>query len=482
MKKLLAVFMALSMLFSAGAAVIAAETTEPIYANTYLASSPFFSVNTDASTDNYNPGSVINVVLSVRDIVLEEGNGISSVCLCLCYDTEKVTPNVFAVEDSDGDKMSFAALMTSAPDAWEAIGKLDEENGVYDLAFAEYSAKNLLTADDDLVITIPFTVKEGVKVDDIVFTVSDFTAYDKDLALNATVAVEDVVVSYALQPESLTTLPEDAFALTYAGYIHAAENVIYYAEEEITVGDYIRSYIEITNNQQDMNYFGIMIVDANNVITYVDTVIGRPASDKSAVVIPAGSYIVGVNGNRSADLAAFKQAAYVGSTVTLYNVNIEATGAVATGTALTNAGFTITSAAPIVKSDALLTYDEANSVIKVYTNKLDVADFKAMFENDVTVLDKDGNELTSGFVTTGMTVDCGAGIKILVMGDVDCNGEVNLYDYIMLKRFLMKTYTLTGDAYEAACISGDDEPVVIDYIIIKRHCMKTIDISAYLPK
>ncbi len=482
MKKFFAVFIALSMLFSAGFAVIAAETVEPIYANTYLASESFYSVNTDASSDTYNPGSVINAVLSVRDIALSEDNGISTVYLSLSYDVDKVTPNVLAAEDSDGDASNFAALMTSAPANWEAFGKLDTEKGVYELAFAEYQAKNLLIEDDELVITIPFTVKDNVKADDIVFTVDEFTAFDKELTANKTVAVEDIVVSYAIQPENTATLPAGALSLTYAGYIHAAENVIYYATEEITVGDYIRSYIEITNNQQDMNYFGIMIVDGNNTITYVDTAIGRPVSDKSGVVIPAGSYIIGVNGNRSADLNAFKEIAVVGATVKLYNVNVEATGKVATGTALAGAGFTVSSTAPVVKPDSLIIYDEEASFVKVYTDNLNVEDFKAMFENDITVLDRDGKELTSGIVTTGMTVDYADGIKILIVGDIDGSGKVDYIDYMMVRRKCMNTLTLTEEQLIAADVDGSGNVDYIDYMAVRRHCMNTLNLSTWFSK
>ncbi len=468
MKRFIAVIMTVSMLLSLGA-----------FAGTATAASAA-TVDIQAP-ETYNPGDVLDIVISFDSIATAFGEGIATVGFEIHYPIDKVTPNVTAASDGEGDELDFTSLITESPAAWEGIGRLDTDLGYYDLAFAEYNAINVVDTENPLVITVPFTVKEDAKVDPICFDVRNIVVYDVDFDDSYEPSDNEVIVDYALQPENKASVPADAIALEVAGYRHEAKNVIYYAFEEITIGDYIRSFIEITNNQQDMNYFAIIIVDENNVVTYADTLIGRPQSDKSAVVIPEGSYIIGVNGNKAEDFEAFKKIAYVGATVTLYNVNLEATGMVATGTDLSDAAFTVSVSSLVVNDDAKLVYDEMDSVIRLYIDKVDIADFKAMFENDITVLDAEGEEVTSGYVKTGMKVDFADGVDIIVMGDCNSDGKVDAKDYIRVKRHILRTMTLEGLEYEAALIVGNAKPSARDYIVIKRYVLKTVKVSDYMP-
>ena len=63
------------------------------------------------------------------------------------------------------------------------------------------------------------------------------------------------------------------------------------------------------------------------------------------------------------------------------------------------------------------------------------------------------------------------------IGDVNGNGEIEKYDYILVKRAVMKTIELTDLQQRSADVNGMDGVEKYDYILIKRHVMKTITIA-----
>ena len=64
-----------------------------------------------------------------------------------------------------------------------------------------------------------------------------------------------------------------------------------------------------------------------------------------------------------------------------------------------------------------------------------------------------------------------------LLGDVNGNGEIEKYDYILVKRAVMKTVELSNMQTLAADVNGKDGVEKYDYILIKRHVMKTITIG-----
>lgn len=63
------------------------------------------------------------------------------------------------------------------------------------------------------------------------------------------------------------------------------------------------------------------------------------------------------------------------------------------------------------------------------------------------------------------------------LGDVNFNGEIEKYDYILVKRAVMKTVTLDDTQLIAADVNKGGEVEKYDYILIKRHVMKTYTIG-----
>ena len=472
MKRALALITVLSIFLSVFAVVPA-----------FAAGKDFMRVDVSESDKTYNVGDTINVVIKLADISLpdlsvSQGDGISAFTFFFNYDVEKVTPVIQATADKDGDLCNFFDLITSSPVNWEAIGKLDTATGCYDLAFSEMSGQYLATNKSTLVITIPFTVNEGVKVDDIVFNMNDIIAYNSTLLKSYSPADIDIVVSYALQPEENVTLPEEAIVIEAAGFANG-KNFVYYATEDTTGADVVAQYASAT----DMSEYAIIIVDENGVVTDYN-LITATEEGKLDTVIPAGSTIVGVHA-RSSEFSKFIELAIIDSTVEFYNINLEATSKDNTVYALFNAGMVITNPEPIpdptlvVKEGCTVKYDEENALVKVYGDKIDIEDFKAMFENEITVLDKNGNVVTSGLVKTNMTIDFGDGVSVIVMGDVNSDGKINAMDYAMVKRHIIGTMVLTDNAYKAACVTGGSKPRATDYVTIKRHVIGTLNIVAY---
>ncbi len=87
--------------------------------------------------------------------------------------------------------------------------------------------------------------------------------------------------------------------------------------------------------------------------------------------------------------------------------------------------------------------------------------------------------MAMAFLVCAATSALGDGL--LLLGDVNGNGEVEKYDYILVKRAVMKTVELDEGQLALADVNGNDEVEKYDYILIKRHCMKTYTIYPFDP-
>ena len=67
--------------------------------------------------------------------------------------------------------------------------------------------------------------------------------------------------------------------------------------------------------------------------------------------------------------------------------------------------------------------------------------------------------------------------ELLKRGDVDGNGTVDEFDYIRVKRSILKSLTFTDDENVIADINDDMTVNQFDYILIKRHVLKTYTIT-----
>ena len=431
MKKLLILALALVMVFPLCISASAVEND----------SVKSFSVYTGDSSDTYYSNRRINVVLSVRNIYFGENDGISAFEFDIFYDKNLVVPVTTAAEDADGDKGDFAKFMNQNPGDWEAFGVLDTKIGSYSLVFSDNSDENTLVNDDEIIIKIPFMVNDGARVNDIVFNFDNVIAYSRDLETKVEIELDSVVVNYSMQPLDFEDLPEGAIPLQAAGYRQDINNLVYYAQSDVTVGDFVKKYCDSDEGQGKMNNFAILIAGLDGIITYSDLNVDD-SSDKSDVVIPAKHYIIGICRENTDDYNKVVADAELGKRITLYNINIEATGKRTTAANLNKAGFTISAAEeekpPIIGGD-----DPDDPIIPsdpdiIPPDTGDDLDWKPGDINENGKIDSmDYIYLKRAYFGTYK-------LKITEVGDINENGKIDSMDYIYLKRAYFGTYVIEG--------------------------------------
>lgn len=72
----------------------------------------------------------------------------------------------------------------------------------------------------------------------------------------------------------------------------------------------------------------------------------------------------------------------------------------------------------------------------------------------------------------------GAQIKKLYRGDADLDGSISSFDYLMIKRHFLGSYTLDGSGLYFADVNGDGEISSFDYLAVKRHFLGSYDLNA----
>lgn len=280
-----------------------------------------------------------------------------------------------------------------------------------------------------------------------------------------------------IQPDPLEELPADAKKIDYVGYKHEAGlTVLLPAKEATTIGALVRlgDAAGIGSEAPDMNYWAVMIIDAEGKVIGIYNKLGRPDGVKTDVAVPAGGAAIGVFGNKN----AFANV-NIGDSVRVYNITEECFN-VTGHKAVTKAGYTVTPAPAkelTPKADAKL--EVIDGKVRLYVDNITLEAFKAMFDNELTVLDSEGKEVTEGLVKTGMKIDFGEGFDITVLGDVDQNGIVNSTDYLYARRAYLGTLTLSDAQKDAADLGND---AMGNLILLKRHILGTQYIRELLTK
>ena len=281
----------------------------------------------------------------------------------------------------------------------------------------------------------------------------------------------------AIQPEPLVELPEGAKKIDYVGYKHEGGlTVLLLTKETTTIGELVRKgdAAGIGAEAPDMNYWAIMVIDAEGKVIGIYNTLGKPAGVKTNIEVPAGGGVIGTHGNAKAF-----EGVNIGDSVCVYNLTEECFN-VTGHKAVTKAGYTIIPAPAkelTPKADAKL--EVIDGRVRLYVDNVTIEAFKAMFDNEFTVLDSEGKEVTEGLVKTGMKIDFGEGFGITVVGDVDQDGIVNSIDYLYARRAYLGTLTLSDAQKDAADLGND---AMGNLILLKRHILGTQYIRELLVK
>jgi len=468
MKKLFALLLVLTMAFSAVATPLSV-TAAPVEGR-------FVVANTEATTDYYNPGDTVYLTVALEDITLDVGDGISALEFEILYDDTLVTPVADSGVDNDGDNCDFTFLMDTNPgNAWEGFGVIRTETATISLGFADFTAEHLITSDTNFSITIPFLVLDDVKSPKIVFDFTLAVAYNKDLSRSCDLQIGEAEVLYALQPKVLSSRPSEAVEVHIAGYKHDFNNVVFYACEETTVGEYVNRYMDPVNGQDQMKDFAIIIVNEMGYVEAVDYTDG----DKSEAVIPQNGYLLGVHSEFSEDIAYITEKIDVGYGITLYNINVEATGTSLVGIPLTSAGFTVSDFG--VKAEADAYYEETEKYILVYHDNVTAKELKSMFLCGVTLSDVNGEVADDAIISTGTKISGSADCTVVIMGDCTMDGIVDIFDCLSIKANFLRGEALVPAAYRAACLY-EDAPSTFDYLAVKGYYFGRIELSQFRPQ
>ena len=120
----------------------------------------------------------------------------------------------------------------------------------------------------------------------------------------------------------------------------------------------------------------------------------------------------------------------------------------------------------------------------VLTGVTEQTTLKTLLENIVNaeavkVYTADGEEITkeTALIGNGTLVSLnGIDTMVVVKGDVNGDGRVNIADYTLAKRSVLKTYTLSDVQAAGADVNGDGRVNIADYTLIKRHVLKTYNL------
>ncbi len=107
------------------------------------------------------------------------------------------------------------------------------------------------------------------------------------------------------------------------------------------------------------------------------------------------------------------------------------------------------------------------------------AEFEAITASEITVKVKMGaSPYTFGIFNMYTELEVAVVVPpVANLGDVNGDGEIDKFDYILVKRQIMNTIELTDEQLAVADVNGDGEIEKFDYILIKRHIMGTYEIK-----
>ncbi len=136
---------------------------------------------------------------------------------------------------------------------------------------------------------------------------------------------------------------------------------------------------------------------------------------------------------------------------------------------------TFYSAIEIAPSGSIFRVDD-KGYLRGSSWKMSLEEFSEHFDKHSLVVKSPSGKLLTAedYVTTGASVsliidgEAADTATVCLAGDVNCNGRLDVGDYIMIRRAYFGTYTLSGAASVAADIDGSGKIESTDYTTLKR--------------
>lgn len=116
--------------------------------------------------------------------------------------------------------------------------------------------------------------------------------------------------------------------------------------------------------------------------------------------------------------------------------------------------------------------------------------FKSCFSNnygDICVLKSNGEATSKGVIGTGMTVKLIIGgvprdeAKIVVSGDVNGDGFIDILDFTLIRRHILELMPLSDDYIKASDVDSSGATDILDYTLIRRDMLDLSRINNVLP-
>ncbi len=450
-------------------------TTLFLHTNPVSADDSAVSLSLSLKGTPYKGGTVTAVISVSTPSVLLAGLEFS-----LRYDPEQLSPII--VENSPENPLmdAFAVIL---PDGWEQMHRLDTDESKYELRFAMTDEADALSDGSQILLEIPFEV---LKSGDLWLEIAD----------------SDIIA-----------VANDAFLSIYGGNGCRLDDVSLEGPEMLSVdmqgtmnddGLYTLS-IDVTNiaDRAGIIAFQLALKYDSSVFTPTITQNDECQMDAFMVKAPGGAweqmcthyddarYVLRFAALHAEDpLTA--ELLTVGDSVTLSipfthtgNVDAEAVFSVSDASVigLNNANDIIAgkgdSVTAKLQADSSLTdkgfeiYDGCLLFVKAETSVADL--LKELSGSEVY---SDGKKVNSGLVCTDYTLKTkNESLQIVVRGDTDGNGSVDVMDYLLVKRSFFKTYSPSKAQIYAMTLTQKGVLTAYDYLYLKRHVFGSLDIN-----
>ena len=447
---------------------------------------PVFSVNADNEAvsiclsvegEAYKGGE-----LTLRVAVSKPTTALAGLEFTLAYDSNYVGANIVQI---DGEALQTDAFVASMPNGWEQISSHKE--GLYTFRFAmPVNGKDLLDNENELVLEIPFTVRAAgsfdftVASEDIVSVVNDkenttLSGNGDKLSVVASSEAQKIGIEFK---GSDTANEKGKYELVIEALNLGDTSGIAALEFEFTYDKSVFSPTVTTNTNDEMNAFMKDMPGDWEQMCSFDSVKGRytlrfaaknaelladadvlKTGEKMVISVPFE--VIGGEG----DIASFMVEASSVIGINCVNGILSGSGSIKSVSVEKAPAGTIPDGLGYIVKDGFLMYID---------EKTSVSDFLAPFDSVFSVNSSGDIICTGDILTDGNALT----LKLIVCGDVNGSGDIEKYDYILVKRSCMGTFSFNDSQLLAADTNRNGSVDKYDYILAKRHCMGTFTIKA----